>query len=113
MRPSRKPKRGLHIPWLHALHGRRAHVLLACLSLAVLFVQASHPALHPHEVINPDANTHLTCPVSHTAGDVSLILPPPAPACLVLWLIIDPLPWLGHLDFDHSLAPRPPPTFPL
>jgi hypothetical protein len=113
MRPSQRPKRGLQIPWLHALHGPRVHVLLACLSLVVLFVQASHPALHPYEVINPDAKAHLTCPVSHTAGDVSIILPPPGPTGLALWLIIDPLPWLGRFDFNHRLAPRPPPTFPL
>jgi hypothetical protein len=105
---------GRQIPCLRALHGRPAHVLLLCLSLVVLFVQASHPALHPLEVINPDANSPLGCPVSHTAGDVSLILPPPAPsASLVLWLVSDPLLWLGRLDFVHHLAPRPPPTFPL
>jgi len=114
MSPGRRAKRRLQLPWLHALNGRRAYVLLGCLSLAVLFVQLSHPALHPLEVINPDANTHLTCPVSHTAGGLLLILPLPGPpAALVLSLIIAPLPWLGRLDFDHHLAPRPPPTFPL
>jgi hypothetical protein len=114
MRPSRRAKRGLQIPWFHALNGRRAYVFLACLGLAVLFVQLSHPALHPHEVINPDANTHITCPVSHTAGGLLLVLPLTGPlAALVLWLVIAPLPWLGHLDFEHRLAPRPPPTFSL
>jgi hypothetical protein len=113
MRCSRRLKSGLNLPRQRGLDVRRAYVLVACLALVALFVQASHPALHPHEVIDPDAKTHLTCPVSHTAGDVPLVLPPPAPACLVLWLIIDPLSWLGHLDFDHSLAPRPPPALPL
>jgi hypothetical protein len=108
-----RSRRGLQRPWLHALSGRRTSVLVACLCLALLFVQITHPAVHPHEVINLHAKAHLTCPVSHAAGDLLLILPPPAPACLVLWLIIDPLPWLGHVDFDHRLAPRPPPTFPL
>jgi hypothetical protein len=76
-------------------------------------VQIAHPAVHPHETINADAKDHFTCPVSHTAGDLLLILPPPAPACVMLWLIAQPLLWLGHVDFDHRLAPRPPPIFPL
>jgi hypothetical protein len=32
---------------------------------------------------------------------------------LVFWLVMAPIPWLGRLDFDHHLAPRPPPAFPL
>jgi hypothetical protein len=110
MTSSRSPRRGLQKPWLYALSGRRASIFALCLSLALLFVQISHPVLHPHESINPDAKSHLTCPVSHTAGDLLIILPSPAPAYLILWRITNPLPWLGHLDFDHRLAPRPPPA---
>jgi hypothetical protein len=106
-------RRGLQRPWLHALSGRRAWVLAVCLGLALLFVQVTHPAVHPHETINAHAKIHLTCPVSHAAGDLLLMLPPAAPACVILWLITDPLPWLGHPDFDHHLAPRPPPAISL
>jgi len=110
MTSSWRSRCGFQRPWLYALSGRRASVLVLCLSLALLFVQISHPAVHPHETINPHAKSHLTCPVSHASGDLLLILPPPVPAYLILWLIIDPHPWLGHLDFDHRLAPRPPPA---
>jgi hypothetical protein len=81
-----------------------------CLCLALLFVQISHPVVHPYETINAHVKDHLTCPVSHTAGDLLIILPSPAPAYLILWRITDPLPWLGHFAFDHRLAPRPPPA---
>src|SRR5215510_4759490 len=113
MRASCQSKQRLRIPWPPAFVGRRGYWLVACLSLAALFVQVSHPALHPLEIINPNAHSHLTCPVSHAAADLLLILPLPAPACDVFCLVIDPRLWLGCLDFDHCLAPRPPPTFPL
>jgi hypothetical protein len=113
MKSSGRPKHRREISCLGGLYGWPAHVILTCLALVVLFVQALHPVLHPLEVINPDAKPHLTCPVSHAAGDLLLILPPPAPACLTLWFITQPLPWLGRLDFVHHLAPRPPPTFSL
>jgi hypothetical protein len=105
-----RSRSGLQRPWLHALSGRRASVLVVCLCLALLFVQISHPVVHPHETINAHAKDHLTCPVSHAAGDLLLILPPPASACVILWRITPSLPWVGHLDFDHRLAPRPPPA---
>jgi hypothetical protein len=105
-----RSRRGFQKPWLHALSGRRASVLAVCLGLALLFVQIAHPAVHPHETINVHAKDHVTCPVSHAAGNLLLVLPPPAPVCVMLWLISQPLPWLGHVDFDHRLAPRPPPA---
>jgi hypothetical protein len=110
MTSSGRSRRGFHRPWLHATSGRRAAVLAVCLGLALLFVQITHPAVHPHETINAHAKDHITCPVSHASGDLLLILPPPAPAYVILWRITDPHPWLGHLDFDHHLAPRPPPA---
>ena len=113
MTSSRRLTRGFQRPWLHTLSGRRASVLAVCLGLALLFVQITHPAVHPHETINAHAKAHLTCPVSHAAGDLRPILPPPVPAGVMLWLVTQPLPWLGHVDFDHRLAPRPPPIFPL
>jgi hypothetical protein len=105
-----RSRRGFQRPWLHALSGRCASVLAVCLGLALLFVQIAHPAAHPHETINAHAKDHLACPVSHAAGDLLPVLPPPAPVCVMLWLISQPPPWLGHVDFDHRLAPRPPPA---
>jgi hypothetical protein len=95
------------------LSGRRACILAVCFGFALLFVQVTHPALHPHETIDPHAKDHLTCPVSHAAGGLLPLLPPPAPACVLLWVITDPLPWAGHLEFDLRLAPRPPPAISL
>ena len=96
MTSSWKSRRGLQRPLLHAPSGRRASVLVVCLCLALLFVQISHPVVHPHETINAHAKDHLTCPVSHTAGGLRLILPLPGPpAALVLWLIHCPAPMVG------------------
>jgi hypothetical protein len=89
------------------------HVLLGLVAFVVLFLQVTHPALHPLEVINPDTGTHLACPFSHVAGDLLITLPMPALASLILWLVLEPCSWPGHLYFNHRLAPRPPPTFPL
>jgi hypothetical protein len=110
MRPRRRLKSGLKILWLQALNGRRAYVLLACLSLAALFVQASHPALHPLEVINPDTDGHHACPLSHSAAALIIALPWLLGAGLSLARLPDPFPWIGHSRFIHPLAPRPPPA---
>jgi hypothetical protein len=85
-------------------------VLLACLSLAALFVQASHPALHPLEVINPDTDGHHVCPLSHAAAALLIGLPWLLGAELALVRFPDPFSWFDHSRFIHLLAPRPPPA---
>ena len=92
------------IPW---------RVLLGLVAFVVLFLQVSHPGLHPLEVINPGADTHLACPLSHVAADLLIVLPLPALMSLILRLVLEPRSWPGRLYFNHRLAPRPPPTFPL
>jgi hypothetical protein len=87
--------------------------LLGLVAFVILLVQMSHPGLHPLEVINPDAGTHLACPFSHAAGDLLIILPLPPLASLILSAVLEPHRWPGRLYFNHRLAPRPPPTFPL
>ena len=96
--------------WLQAFNGRRAYVLLACLSLAALCVQVSHPALHPHEVINPGTDAHHACPLSHAVAALLVALLWLIGAGLSLDRFPDPLPWLGHSRFIYPLAPRPPPA---
>jgi hypothetical protein len=86
---------------------------MGLVAFIILLVQISHPGLHPLEVINPAADTHLACPVSHVAGDLLIILPLPALANLIVSPILEPCPWPGRLYFNHRLAPRPPPAFPL
>src|SRR5919109_1911189 len=110
MRPSRLPKRGLRIPWLHAPIGRRGYWLVACLSLAVLFVQASHPALHPLELISPGADAHHACPLSHAAAALLIALPLLMVVEPSLDRLYSPLPWVSHTCFIHPLAPRPRPA---
>jgi hypothetical protein len=110
MTPSRPPKHWLYISWRHALNGRRAYVLLACLSLAVLLVQVIHPALHLHEVIAPGTDAHHACPLSHAAAALLVALVWLMGAGLSLDRPPDPLLWFGHSRFIHPLAPRPPPA---
>jgi hypothetical protein len=88
---------------------RWARVLLILLSLAVLLIQVCHPALHPHEVIDPGAAGHQVCPLSHVVAALlcALIFLPGAE--LALSRPHDPLPWLGRTCFILGLAPRPPP----
>jgi hypothetical protein len=85
-------------------------VLVACLSLAVLFVLLSHPALHPLEVIDPGVDGHHACPLSHTAAALLIALPLLVGVGLALDCPYNPLLWLGHSCFIHRLAPRPPPA---
>jgi hypothetical protein len=110
MRASRRPQRGLRIPWPFAPIGRRGYLLVACLSLAVLLVPLSHPALHPLEVVNPGADRQHACPLSHAAAALLIALPLLMSVGLWLHPLHDPLPWLGHSYFIHCLAPRPPPA---
>jgi hypothetical protein len=111
MRLSRQPKHGPNISWRHVLNGRRAYLLLSCLSLAVLLVQVSHPALHLHEVIDPGTDAHHACPLSHAAAALLVALVWLMGAGLSLDRPTDPLPWFGHSRFIHPLAPRPPPAY--
>jgi hypothetical protein len=109
-RPGRKPKLGLYMSWRYVLACRRAYVLLTCLCLAMLLVQVSHPALHVHEVINPGADAHHACPLSHAVAALLVALLWLIGAGLSLDRLPDPLPWLGHTRFIYPLAPRPPPA---
>jgi hypothetical protein len=110
MSPRRRPKRELRIPWAHALMRKRGSVLVACLSFAVLFVQVSHPGLHPLEVVNPIADGHHACPLSHTAAALLIALPLLMGVGLALGRLYNPPLWLGYPCFIHRLAPRPPPV---
>jgi hypothetical protein len=101
------------IPLQHTLNDRRAYVFLVCLSFAVLFMQLSHPALHPLEVINAGADWQHACPLSHATAALFIAIPLLVAAGLSLDRLQDPLPWLGHSRFIHLLAPRPPPAQPL
>jgi hypothetical protein len=87
----------------------RRRLLCGLVSLLVFLVQASHPALHPLEVIDAGADGHVGCPVSHVSAELSLPLPVIWPRHAVLWHPPEPLPWLSHAVFMHGLAPRPPP----
>jgi hypothetical protein len=102
--------RRVRIPSPFALLGRRGSWLVTCLSLAVLFVQVSHPALHPLEVINPGADWQHPCPLSHTAATLLIALPLLLGAGLWLDRLYDPCVWVSHTCFVHCLAPRPPPA---
>jgi hypothetical protein len=89
---------------------RCARSLLILLSLAMLFVQVSHPALHPLEIVKPGANGDHACPLSHVVATLLTALSLLLCAELSRHDARDPLPWLGHSYFLHRLAPRPPPT---
>ena len=110
MRLRRRLKHRWNLLWRRGLDARRAYVLVACLSLAALFVLASHPVLHPLEVINPDTNGPHACPLSHVAAALVTALPWLLGAGLALARLADPFPWFGHSYFIHPLAPRPPPA---
>jgi hypothetical protein len=89
---------------------RWALPLALLLSLVVLFVQLSHPALHPLEIIDPGADEHHACPLSHAVAALFIGLTLLHWAKLALGQPCEPLPWLGHSCFIHCLAARPPPT---
>ena len=95
--------------WFTPGIGRWARSLAVLFSFVTLLVHVSHPALHPLEIINPAADGHYACPLSHTAA-----------ALLIAFLLLgaelwrgrirEPLPWLAHSPFMHRLAARPPPA---
>jgi hypothetical protein len=110
MTSRRRSRRRRRIPWPAALIGRRGCWLVVYLSLALLFAQVSHPALHPLEVINPSADWQHPCPLSHTAAALLIALPLLMAAGLWLDRLHDPRSWVSHICFVHCLAPRPPPA---
>jgi len=110
MRPCQQPERELRNPWPNAPIGTRVYWLVACLSFTVLFAQASHPALHPLEIINPGADAQHPCPLSHSTAALLILLPLLLGVGLSLDRLPDPLPWIGYSCFIHRLAPRPPPA---
>jgi hypothetical protein len=91
--------------------GWRSHLLFVFFGFALLFVQASHPALHPHEVIDPDADWQHACPLSHAATALLIALPLLLCGGLSLGRLRGPLSWLAHSHFIHCLASRPPPAY--
>jgi hypothetical protein len=102
----RRPRSLHRMGW----RSRFLYVLYVLLSLTLLFVQASHPALHPHEVIDPGADRQHACPLSHAAAALPIALPLLLYGGLPLERLHDPLPWIGHTCFIHHLVPRPPPA---
>jgi hypothetical protein len=84
--------------------------LFGLVAVILLFIQAIHPGMHPDEVFGRSIDTHFSCPISHAVADVPqgllLLLIRP----LVVMLRLAPRLWLDHLPFEHTLAPRPPPT---
>jgi hypothetical protein len=110
MRPSRLLQVGLKMFWLQGFHGRRAYSLLACVCLAALVMQVSHPALHPLEVINPDTDADQACPLSHVAPALITARPCLLGTGLSIARLLDPLPRFSHFRFIHPLAARPPPA---
>ncbi len=99
-----------YAPMLRPLGCALRYTLWGLVAFVALLVQVSHPGLHPLEVINPDADAHFACPLSHAAGDLLIILPLPALASLILWRLLAPRLSLERFYFNHRLAPRPPPT---
>jgi len=89
--------------------GAPLRALFGLMAVVLLFVQAIHPWIHPDEVIGPHTDTHFGCPLSHAVADLPAGLTLSLSIPLVLVLMLDPRLWLGHLRFDHALAPRPPP----
>lgn len=85
-------------------------LLLGLAAAVVVLVQLGHPWLHPREVIDPGADSHAACAISHAAIDLPVVLAPFGLATAVFTQVSAPLPWLGHPYFIHRLAPRPPPT---
>ena len=91
--------------------GRSLRALIAGLAVfLLLLVQAAHPALHPHEVINATAGDQQLCPLSHTAAALGALFAPLIALAVIRLQMPAPQPWAAHPDFLHPLAPRPPPS---
>jgi hypothetical protein len=99
-----------HVPMFTRRSGALLRLLFGFVAVVLLCVQASHPGMHPHEVIGPDTDVHFGCPISHAVADLPPGLLPLLLIPLVLMPILDPWLWLGLLYFFHALAPRPPPV---
>jgi hypothetical protein len=85
-------------------------LLFGFVSLLVFLVQASHPGLHPVEVIDANHEADVDCPIGHAIAELSVFVPPIMLASPIEWRLLEPLPWQGHTTFVHGLAPRPPPV---
>jgi hypothetical protein len=91
-----------------------AHLLLALVVFVAVVVQVSHPAIHPLELINPDANAAYNCPVGHATPALLISLPLLSLlVILVLGRAFDPGLQLVQVYFNYRLLPRPPPILPL
>ena len=93
-------------------HRRRIlhRVLFGLVAVSILFIQALHPGMHPDEVFGPSTLSHRSCPITHAVADLPQALPLLLLTSLVVTLWFAPRLWLGHLPFQHALAPRPPPN---
>ncbi len=88
----------------------RRPLLAGLVALLLLFVQATHPGLHPHEIIGAGADVSQVCPLSHVTVDLEILLTLLLLLAVALRQVLAPQPWVDHPDFLHPLAPRPPPT---
>jgi hypothetical protein len=84
--------------------------LVGLIAVILLGMQAIHPGIHPTEVFGPSTHTHVSCPISHAAGDLLQGLPLLLFTPLIVVVRLAPQLWLGRLPFKHALVPRPPPT---
>jgi hypothetical protein len=100
--------------FLGSMFARRPSVLLRALvsliALILLFIQAIHPRMHPAELLGPSTHPHMSCPISHAAGDLPQGLPLLLFTPLIVVVRLALQLWLGRLPFKHALVPRPPPT---
>ena len=108
------PRMRLHGPTRTRSVCTPAHLLLALLAFVAVVVQVSHPAIHPLELINPDANVAHCCPVGHATAALLINLPRlPLLVILALGYPYDPGPQLVQAYFSYRLLPRPPPMLSL
>jgi hypothetical protein len=100
--------------FLGPAYAHRHHLLLRAffsgVAAILLFIQAVHPAIHPAEVFGPSTPPHLGCPINHAVADLPQALTQLLFTSHVATLWFAPRLWLGHLPFQHALAPRPPPN---
>jgi hypothetical protein len=101
--------KALQVPLMVHRLGTPTRIVVGLIALLVWLVQVSHPWIHPFEVIDPSADLHVTCAVSHVAVDLPVVLPPFTLTTSMFTPVVDPLLWLGCPCFIHHQAPRPPP----